>query len=52
MELDIVIAGSMALGSVVALLGIILSVARAVREAPDAGKRSPTAPALRPTSGW
>jgi hypothetical protein len=32
MTRDIVIAGSMVLGSVIALLAIVLSVARAVRE--------------------
>jgi hypothetical protein len=36
MTRDILIAGSMALTSVIALLAIVLSVARALREEPEA----------------
>jgi hypothetical protein len=35
MTRDILIAGSMVLGSVIALMAIVLSVARAVREEPE-----------------
>jgi hypothetical protein len=51
METDILIAGLMAALSVAALLGIILKVARAVREEPRI-KTPETAPVLRPVSGW
>ena len=50
---DILIAGLMALGSVVWLAGIILVIARATREQPRRKVTRPeTAPALRPASGW
>jgi hypothetical protein len=50
---DILIAGLMALGSVVWLAGIILLIARATREQPRQNvKRPETVPALRPASGW
>jgi hypothetical protein len=52
METDILIAGLMAALSVAALLGIILKVARAVREEPRKIKAPETRPALRPVSGW
>jgi hypothetical protein len=35
MTRDILIASAMALGSVIALFAIVLSIARAVREAPE-----------------
>jgi hypothetical protein len=57
METDILIAGLMALASVVAALGLVMKVARTLREGPAAQKRQKakaprTAPVLRPTSGW
>jgi hypothetical protein len=52
MEIDILIAGLMMALSVAALLGIILKVARGVREEPRKVKTPETAPALRPVSGW
>jgi hypothetical protein len=53
METDILIAGLMVAFSVTALLGIILTVARAVREEPRQKVKTPeTAPVLRPASGW
>ena len=53
MENDILIAGIMAAFSVAALLGIILMVARGVREEPRTKVKAPeTAPVLRPASGW
>ena len=57
MEHDIIIGGSMALGSVIASLAIVFRIARAVREAPEIApappvNRSETAPALRPAQGW
>jgi hypothetical protein len=55
MENDILIAGSMALGSVLWLVAIIVVIARATREQP-APRRQPEAheptPALRPAPGW
>jgi hypothetical protein len=52
---DILIAGLMALGSVVWLAGIILVIARATRETPRstavAETPEPTG-ALRPAPGW
>ena len=57
MEHDIVIAGSMALASVIAALGLLWRIARAVREEPKLAAATPaipsgTAPALPPTQGW
>ncbi len=52
METDLLIAGSLILLSIAALLAIILKVARAVREEPRQVKSPETAPALRPASGW
>ena len=52
METDLLIAGLMVALSVAALLGIILKVARAVREEPRQVKAPETAPVLRPASGW
>ena len=55
MTTDILIAGLMVAFSISAALGIILTVARAIREdaKPRKVKRSPeTAPVLRPVSGW
>ena len=54
METDILIAGSMVLASVAAALGVIVKVARAIREEPRRPKvKAPeTAPVLRPASGW
>ena len=50
---DILIAGLMALSSVVCLAGIILVIARATSERPrQKVKRPGTVPALRPASGW
>ena len=50
---DILIAGLMALGSVIGLAGVILLIARATREQPrQKVKRAETVPALRPASGW
>jgi hypothetical protein len=55
MDNDILIAGSMALGSVLWLVAIIVVIARATREAP-APRPKPEAheptPALRPAPGW
>jgi hypothetical protein len=55
MENDILIAGSMALGSVLWLVAIILVIARATREKPaprpTPDVHEPT-PALRPAPGW
>jgi hypothetical protein len=55
MENDILIAGLMALGSVVWLVAIILVIARATRETPSRPRAvdapEPT-PALRPAPGW
>jgi hypothetical protein len=52
METEILIAGLMAAFSVAALLAIILTVARAIREEPRKVKSPETAPVLRPVSGW
>ena len=54
MKTDILIAGLMVTFSITTLLGIIMIVARAVREEPRTKvKQSPeTAPVLRPASGW
>jgi hypothetical protein len=54
METDILIAGLMVAFSVATALGIILKVARAVRDEPRTKIKAPpeTAPALRPASGW
>jgi hypothetical protein len=55
MKTDILIAGLMVAFSISALLGVILTVARAVREEPRTKVKSPspeTAPVLRPVSGW
>ena len=52
METDILIAGSLILLSIAALLAIIIKVADAVREEPRQVKLAETAPALRPASGW
>ena len=52
MEADILIAGSLLLLSIAALLAIILKVARAVREEPRKVKAPETVPVLRPASGW
>jgi hypothetical protein len=55
MDNDILIAGSMALGSVLWLVAIIVVIARATRETP-APRPKPEAheptPALRPAPGW
>jgi hypothetical protein len=55
MDNDILIAGSMALGSVLWLVAIIVVIARATRETP-APRAKPEAheptPALRPAPGW
>jgi hypothetical protein len=55
MENDILIAGLMALGSVVWLVAIIFVIARATRETPSRPRvvdvPEPT-PALRPAPGW
>ena len=54
METDILIAGLMALGSVVLLIGIIALIARATREEPRQQVERPESaqPALRPAPGW
>jgi hypothetical protein len=54
MENDILIAGLMALGSVVWLAGILLLIARATREEPrpKVERTEPAQPALRPAPGW
>ena len=57
MEHDILVAGLMALASVVAALALIWRIARAVREhqpEPVLAVATPsgTASALRPTQGW
>jgi hypothetical protein len=54
MEQDILIAGLMVLASVAAALGVIVKVARSIREEPRQQKvKAPeTAPVLRPASGW
>ena len=52
METEILIAGLMVALSVAALLGIILTVVRAIREEPRKVKTPETAPVLRPASGW
>ena len=55
MENDFLIAGSMALGSVLWLGVIILVIARATRETPKPTATPETpepAPALRPAPGW
>ena len=52
METDILIAGSLILLSIAALLAIIIKVADAVREEPRQVKPAETAPTLRPASGW
>ena len=55
MQNDILIAGAMALGSVLWLVAIIAVIARATREKP-APRPAPEAheptPALRPAPGW
>ena len=56
MTSDILIAGLMVGFSITASLGIILTVARAIREDANPRKIKPaspeTAPVLRPVSGW
>jgi hypothetical protein len=55
MDNDFLIAGLMALGSVLWLAAIILVIARATREAPKApapAAGSEPASALRPAPGW
>jgi hypothetical protein len=54
METDILIAGLMVIASVAAALGIIVKIARAVREEPrqQKVKARETASVLRPASGW
>ena len=52
METDILIAVSLVLLSVAALLAIILKVAHAAREEPRQVKPPETVPALPPASGW
>ena len=54
MEQDILIAGLMVLASVAAALGVIVKVARTIREEPRQQKvKAPeTVPVLRPASGW
>jgi hypothetical protein len=54
MDNDILIAGLMALGTVLWLAGILWLIARATRETPRRPKVEPIepAPALRPTPGW
>jgi hypothetical protein len=55
MDNDILIAGLMALGSIVGLFGILLLIARATREKPSRPQPVATpepAPALRPAPGW
>jgi hypothetical protein len=52
MEQDILIGGLMALTSLVALLTIVVAIARRVRELPRVVTVSDAATVLRPTSGW
>jgi hypothetical protein len=52
METEILIAGLLLALSVAALLAVILTVARAIREEPRKVKTPETAPVLRPASGW
>jgi hypothetical protein len=55
MENDFLIAGSMALGSVLWLAAIIAVIVRATRETPMPAAPATTsepAPALRPAPGW
>ena len=55
MKTDILIAGLMVAFTISALLGVIVTVARAIREEPKRRQKvkSPeTAPVLRPVSGW
>jgi hypothetical protein len=53
MEHDILVAGLMALASVVASLALLWRLARAVREdSAEAATPAGTAPALRPQQGW
>ena len=52
METEILIAGLMVALSVAALLAVILTVARAIREEPRKVKAPETGPVLRPASGW
>ena len=53
MKTDMLIASLMVTFSVTALLGIILTVAHAIRDEPRSKVKKPeTAPALRPASGW
>jgi flagellar basal body-associated protein FliL len=53
MKTDILIASLMVTFSVTALVAIIWTVARAIREEPRSKVKSPeTAPVLRPASGW
>jgi hypothetical protein len=55
MNNDFLIAGLMALGSVLWLLAIIAVIARATRETPKPAAMptsSDPAPALRPAPGW
>lgn len=55
MNNDFLIAGLMALGSVVWLAGILFVIARATREKPSRPQPLATAeptPALRPAPGW
>jgi hypothetical protein len=52
METELLIAGLMVALSVAALLAVILTVARAIREEPRKVKTPETAPVLRPASGW
>ena len=55
MDNDFLIAGSMALGSVLWLVAIIVVIARATRETPAPRPKPETyepTPALRPAPGW
>ena len=53
MKTDILIAGLMVTFSITALVAIIWTVARAIREEPRSKVKQPeTAPVLRPASGW
>ena len=54
METDILIAGLMALGSVILLIGVIALIARATREQPrrQVERSEPAQPSLRPAPGW
>ena len=52
MEHDILIAGSMALATVLIALGLVWRLARAVREGPEPVTPAGMGSALRPTQGW